>query len=351
METTDNTPRRKLRQLTAKQQHDILQKTFTQDPYAFTEAWEDGAAFRAELEQFHRNMAPEEAAGDRRRLAMSAYYFGFQPGMFDYAYDNFEQFSNKANGGKQLDAWADFDRVAQSFGVQQAKPEESQPGFFAGIGNLLAADTAARMQGQAVLAGNKDHAEYAAKNIDKHLRQADAAFANWETQALPAAWKQDLTQLSGTVYNFLGALAKGTAMAAASQARAEAARVSPGAEKLLRSADEAGKLAGDAVRSVYTNRLEGARDSAAFVLANTGVPENWVRNSGSVSNWFRNFGVSVIGSLPSTVANLGLAATGGPAAFGVVYGADGYYQALDEGMSEEMAIGYGATIGLINGVG
>ncbi|MBQ9088627.1 MAG: hypothetical protein IJY46_07595 [Lentisphaeria bacterium] len=77
-------------------------------------------------------MAPEEAAGDRRRLAMAAYYFGFQPGMFDYAYDNFEQFSNKANGGKQLDAWADFDRVAQSFGVQQAKPEESQPGFFSG---------------------------------------------------------------------------------------------------------------------------------------------------------------------------------------------------------------------------
>lgn len=349
METTDNTPRRKLRQLTAKQQHDILQKTFTQDPYAFTEAWEDGASFRSELERFHRNMAPEDAEGDRRRLAMAAYYFGFQPGMFDYAYDNIEQFSNKANGGKQLDAWADFDRVAQGFGVQQAKPEESQPGFFAGIGNLLAADTAARMQGQAVLAGNKDHAEYAAKNIDKHLRQADAAFANWETQALPAAWKQDLTRLSGTVYNFLGAIAKGTAVGISAQARAEAARMAPGAEDLLRQPIEAGNIAGKKVRSVYKNRLEGARDTAEFVAANTGVPNDWVTNSGSISNWMRNAAVSFIGSMPSTIANLGITAASGGTSVGILYGADAYYNGIDAGMSEEKALAYGTVIGLING--
>lgn len=297
--STNNTAAPKLRQLTAKQQHDLLRRTFTEDPYAFTEAWDDAGTFRAELENIHRNMAPEDAAADRRRLAMAAYYCGFQPGMFDYAYDNFEQFSAKANGGKQLDAWDDFDRVSAIFGVQQNIQKE-QPGFWGAAG---------------------------------------------------AALQQDMLQLSGTVYNFLAAIAKGTATAASVQARAEAARVAPGAEKLLRTPDEAGKMAGEAVRKVYTNRLEGAKDTEQYLAQQTGVPENWVMNSGSVSNWFRNFGVSFIGSLPSTVANLGMSALGGPAAIGTVYAADGYYRALDEGMSEQEALGYGSLIGIINGVG
>lgn len=340
----------KLRQLTARQQHDLLRRTFNEDPYAFTEAWEDAPAFRAELETLHRNMAPEDAVADRRRLAMAAYYCGFQPGMFDYAYDNFEQFSTKANGGKALDVWDDFDRVAQSFGAQPSQ-EQTPSGFFAGVGNLIAADAAVRMQGQSLLAGNKNNAEHAAKNIDKHLRQADAAFANWETQALPAAWKQDLTRLSGTVYNFLGALGREYAKHSTANIRAELSRTAPGAVDLIRQPDEAANLVGNAIRSPYTNRLEGARDSAAFVAANTGIPENWVANSGSVSNWFRNAGVAIIGSLPSTIANLGLTAAGGPATAGILYGADSYYEALDEGMSEEDAIAYGTVIGVINGIG
>lgn len=346
MDPQNNTPKRQLRNLTAKQQYDLLRRTFNEDPYAFTEAWEDGASFRSELERFHRNMAPEDAEGDRRRLAMAAYYFGFQPGMFDYAYDNIEQFSNKANGGKKLDAWADFDRVKSSFMPQ---PEAARPGFWSGIGNLFAADAAARMQQTAAFTGNRQAQEYASRNFDKSMRDADAAFAQFETSPLIAAWKQDLTQLSGTVYNFLGAIAKGTAVIISAQARAEAARVAPGAEDLLRQPLEAGNIAGEKVRSVYKNRLEGARDTAEFVAANTGVPNDWVTNSGSISNWMRNAAVSFIGSMPSTIANLGITAASGGASVGILYGADAYYNGIDAGMSEEKALAYGTVIGLING--
>ena len=342
----------KLKNLTEKQKQDLLRRTFTEDPLAFTDAWEDGAAFRADLEAEYRSLPAAEAEDRKRRAALAAYYFNFTPGMLGFTYSNLDTFIEHANGEKS-DVITDFDRVAQSFGVQQAKPEESQPGFFAGIGNYAAA--ASMMRPEYMVAANAAgiSPEKQKQEFKKAVAEGDRAFANWETQPLPAAWKQDLTRLSGTVYNFLGILGRsaGQLSGAVNTVTGYNALRSSITGEQYPGAIELGRQTESNIRGIYVNRLEGARDSAAFVAANTGVPENWASDFSSASNWARNFAVSVIGSLPSTVANLGLAAIGGPASFGILYGTDGYYQAIDEGMSEEMAIGYGATIGLINGVG
>lgn len=352
METPENTPRRQLRQLTAKQQHDILRRTFTADPYAFTEAWEDGAAFRAELEQFHRNMAPEEAAGDRRRLAMAAYYCGFQPGMFDYAYDNFEQFSNKANGGKELDAWDDFDRVKESFAA--ALPEEEKPGFWssqikAAFKDVFSAQLAAQ---SARIKDGKTRNEVLELSR-KTARQAEQHRIDRDSSPAGAAFRQGMEQLSKTTYNNLGNLVRMFYMQG--QARQmemgigvkEAVESPDYGRSLLKSADEAG----NAVRSIYKNYEKGAVDDPEYIKEMTTLPDNWVTNSGSAANWMRNAAISFIGNLPTTVVNLGLTALAGPASLGVVYGTDAYYAARDEGMEEGKAAAYGLAVGVINGLG
>ena len=353
--STNNTAAPKLRQLTANQQHDLLRRTFTEDPYAFTEAWEDAPAFRAELEGIHRTMAPEAAAADRRRLAMAAYYCGFQPGMFDYAYDNFEQFSAKANGGKQLDAWDDFDRVKESFGPPL--PEAEKPGFWSSqikavFKDLFSAQLAIQ-SGQIKDEKLKNEVLEMSKETS---RQAEQHRIERDASPVGASLKQNMDQLSKTAYNNLGLLVRMFYI----EAQARQLQTLEGlkgavndpdfAQSMLKNVEDAEK-AGQAVRNIYKNYEKGAVDDPEYVKAMTTVPDNWVTNSGSTANWMRNAAISFIGSLPTTVANLGMTALAGPASIGVVYGTDAYYEARDEGMDEGKAAAYGLTIGTINAVG